>query len=127
MKVESHLGDRVNDAPLIYATLVKSALFSVALACFQILEEVLIRFYRGRSFHHSIAEIGGGTGKGILSMTLIAFVALIPFFRICRIAKSSWRSKIGAALSEWQKAGAIRKHRGKILLCSPERLFLRIV
>ena len=30
-------------------------------------------------------------------------------------------------VSEWQRSGAIRKHRGKIIIRSPERLFLRIV
>lgn len=30
-------------------------------------------------------------------------------------------------MSEWQRSGAIRKHRGKILLRSPERFFLRVV
>jgi CRP/FNR family transcriptional regulator, nitrogen oxide reductase regulator len=30
-------------------------------------------------------------------------------------------------ISEWQKAGAIRKYRGKILLRSPQKLFLRVV
>lgn len=30
-------------------------------------------------------------------------------------------------VSEWQRSGAIRKHRGKILLRRPERLFLRVV
>jgi CRP-like cAMP-binding protein len=30
-------------------------------------------------------------------------------------------------ISEWQRSGAIRKHRGKILLRSPERFFLRVV
>jgi CRP-like cAMP-binding protein len=30
-------------------------------------------------------------------------------------------------VSEWQRSGAIRKHRGKIVLRSPERFFLRVV
>ena len=30
-------------------------------------------------------------------------------------------------MSEWQRSGAIRKQRGKIVLRSPERLFLRVV
>ena len=30
-------------------------------------------------------------------------------------------------LSEWQRTGAIRKHRGRILLRSPERFFLRAI
>src|SRR5215469_579962 len=34
-----HLGEKFNEAPLIYPTLLKSALFTVALACFKILED----------------------------------------------------------------------------------------
>jgi CRP-like cAMP-binding protein len=30
-------------------------------------------------------------------------------------------------VSEWQRAGAIRKQRGKILLRSPAKFFLRVV
>ena len=30
-------------------------------------------------------------------------------------------------ISGWQRTGAIRKYRGKIVLCSPKKLFLRIV
>jgi CRP-like cAMP-binding protein len=30
-------------------------------------------------------------------------------------------------ISKWRKAGAIRKHKGKIVLRSPERFFLRVV
>jgi CRP-like cAMP-binding protein len=30
-------------------------------------------------------------------------------------------------ISEWQRSGAIRKYRGKLLLRSPERFFLRVV
>ena len=36
-----HLGESYDDAPLIYPTLFKSALFSIVLACFKILEEAL--------------------------------------------------------------------------------------
>ena len=28
---------------------------------------------------------------------------------------------------KWQRSGAIRKHRGKIIIRSPERFFLRVV
>ena len=30
-------------------------------------------------------------------------------------------------VSEWQRSGAIRKHRGKIIIRSPERFFLRVI
>jgi hypothetical protein len=46
-----HFADRFKDAPLIYPTLLKSAAFSVLLACFKILEEAAVGLYRGKSFH----------------------------------------------------------------------------
>ena len=74
-----HLGEQFNEAPLIYPTLVKSALFSIVLACFKILEEAAVGLYRGESFHQRTADIGGGTWKGILTLTALVFVVLIPF------------------------------------------------
>lgn len=75
-----HLGHRANDAPLVYPTLVKSALFSVVLACCKILEDAVVGLYHGRSLSESIAGLGGGTFKGILTLTVLLFVLLIPFF-----------------------------------------------
>ena len=75
-----HLGDRSNDAPLIYPTLLKSFLFSVVVAGCKILEDAAVGFYHGRSFSQSIADLGGGNLRGILTLTLLLFVMLIPFF-----------------------------------------------
>jgi hypothetical protein len=75
-----HLGDTAEDAPLIYPTLLKAALFSIVLACLKILEDAAVGFFHGKSFSESIADLGGGTLKGILTMTLLLFVLLIPFF-----------------------------------------------
>jgi hypothetical protein len=77
---ELHLGDISHDTPLIYPTLVKSALFSLVMALFKILEEAARGFYHGKSFQESIAKLGGGTWQGILCMTGLLFVLLIPFF-----------------------------------------------
>jgi hypothetical protein len=77
---EFRLGDLNNDMPLIYPTLVKSALFSVVMALFKILEEAAKGIYHGKSFEESIANLGGGTWQGILCLTAILFVMLIPFF-----------------------------------------------
>src|SRR5215472_18589876 len=49
------LGDWFADAPLIYPTLVKSALFSVVLALFKVFEEVAVGIYHHRTFQQSIA------------------------------------------------------------------------
>ena len=74
-----HIGERFDDAPLIYPTLLKSALFTVVLACFKIVEDAAIGLYHGKSFAESIADLGGGTLQGILILALLLFVILIPF------------------------------------------------
>jgi len=74
-----HLGERFDDAPLIYPTLLKSALFTVVLAFFKILEEAGVGLYHGKSFSESIAGLAGGTAHGILVLSLLLFVVLIPF------------------------------------------------
>jgi len=80
-----HLGEWVEDWPLIYPTLLKSALFTIVLACFKILEDAGLGMYRGKSFQQSIADLGGGTLNGILCVSLILFVTLIPFFVITEL------------------------------------------
>ena len=74
-----HLGERFDKAPLIYPTLFKSALFTVVLACFKILEEDAVGLYHGKSFQQSISDLGGGTLNGIFVLTLLLFAMLIPF------------------------------------------------
>jgi hypothetical protein len=80
-----HLGDWADKWPLIYPTLLKSALFTIVLACFKILEDAGLGMYRGKSFHESIADLGGGTLNGILCVSLILFVTLIPFFGVTEL------------------------------------------
>src|SRR5215472_17881285 len=73
-----HLGEKFDEAPLIYPTLLKAALFTVVLACFKILEEAAVGLYHGKSFQQSISDLGG-TWKAILAFTLLLFAVLIPF------------------------------------------------
>ena len=89
-----HLGDQFDGAPLIYPTLLKSALFSIVLACCKILEEAAFGFYHGKSFAESIASLGGGTFKGILTLTLLLFVMLIPFFAIGELKRVLGKDKL---------------------------------
>jgi hypothetical protein len=74
-----HLGERFNEAPLIYPTLIKSALFTTVLAGFKLLEDAALGLYRRETLRESISDLAGGTWKGILTLTLLLFVVLIPF------------------------------------------------
>jgi hypothetical protein len=86
--------DRFKEAPLIYPTLFKSAAFAVVLGVFKIVEEALIGLYHGHSFSESIASIGGGTLNGILSLTLLFAVLLIPFFGFAEVDRVFGEQKL---------------------------------
>ena len=83
-----HLADRFRDAPLIYPTLLKSFVFTVVLACFKIAEDFVVGRFHGKSFHESIADLGGGTWKGILTLAALVFVMLIPFFGFTELRRA---------------------------------------
>lgn len=75
-----HLADCFRDAPLIYPTLLKSFVFTVLLACFKVVEDAAVGKFHGKSLHDSIADLGGGTWRAILTLTMLLFVLLTPFF-----------------------------------------------
>jgi len=89
-----HLGEWVNDAPLIYPTIVKSASFAVVLLFFKILEEAVVGLHHGKSFQESIADLGGGTLKAILTFALLLFVMLIPFFGFTELERILGEGKL---------------------------------
>jgi hypothetical protein len=82
------LGDRFSDKPLIYPVLFKSLLFAIALICFHIVEHILIGMWHGHSVAETLSEIGANRLRGILSYSVIATVALIPFFILREISRT---------------------------------------
>ena len=91
---ELRLGETARDAPLIYPTLLKSALFSVVLALFKILEEAARGLYHGESFQQSIADLAGGTWQGILCLAVLLFVLLTPFFAFTELQRVLGEGKL---------------------------------
>ena len=73
------LSARMRTAPLIVPTLLKSAFFTVVLACFKLLEDAVIGHFRRQSFQQSISDFAGGTWQGVLTLSLLVFALLIPF------------------------------------------------
>jgi hypothetical protein len=89
-----HMGERFDEAPIIYPTIFKSALFAVVLACFKILEEFAIGYFHHKSFHESIAHLAGGTGRGILTLTVLLFVILIPLVAFTELQRVLGEEKL---------------------------------
>lgn len=104
-----HLGDWADDAPLIYPTLMKAALFAIVLAIFKILEEAAIGLYHKKSFQESIASLGGGTLQGILTLTLLLFVMLIPFFGVGELQRVLGEGKLGQLFFRRNGLAQLRK------------------
>jgi hypothetical protein len=89
-----HLGEHYDDAPLIYPTLFKSALFTLVLICFKILEDAAIGLYHGKPFSQSITDLAGGTWSGILTLALLLFVVLIPFVGFGELQRRIGKDKL---------------------------------
>ncbi|WP_114947971.1 hypothetical protein [Microvirga calopogonii] len=77
---ELKVGERYEREPLIYAMVFKAAVYSVLLAACEILEGLAVGYFRSKTIAESLSDVGGGTSFGILTTTLLLFVALFPFF-----------------------------------------------
>jgi hypothetical protein len=82
-----HVGENFDTRPLVYPVLFKSALFAIILVGFDLIEEIVVGSLRGKSIAESIWSVGGGTLEGILSVGIIIFVVLIPYFAFREMAK----------------------------------------
>src|ERR1700758_2778938 len=74
------LGTRFRNKPLIYPILHKCFIFTVVLICFHIAESVLEGVWHGNTIADSFPPMFGGVVKGVLSVGVICFVVLLPFF-----------------------------------------------
>ena len=88
------LADKANDGPLIYPILRNSGIFSVLLTCFKILEAAAIGLYRGESFQQSVDNIFGGNWTGILVLSVLLFVVLIPLFAFAALQRILGQGKL---------------------------------
>jgi len=74
-----HAGKKAAGKALLYSTLWNSALFTVILMMCHLLEEALVKVWRGQSFAASFSETVADP-RGVFATILLMFVALIPFF-----------------------------------------------
>ena len=91
-----HPGRQVDDKPLIYPTLLKSAILAVIVLILKILEDIIVGHFRGKSVAESIADLGGGSGKAILIETVMLFVVLIPLTAFGELGRVVGEEKLHA-------------------------------
>src|ERR1700736_3487972 len=82
-----HFAEWVKDRPLIYPILCRAVAFSILFLVFDVVEEVLVGVFKGKTIGESIPIIGGGTPSGVFFVAIILSVALIPFFAFREIGR----------------------------------------
>ena len=82
-----HFADWFKDRPLIYPILCRAVAFSILFLVFDVVEEVVVGVFRGKTIGESIPIIGGGTLSGVVFVGIILAVALIPFFAFREIGR----------------------------------------
>ena len=91
---DMRLGDRFDDKPLIYPILFKSILFAIALICFHLVEHTLVGMWHGQKLAESFSDIGANKFRGIVSFSVIATVALMPFFALRGLSRVIGKEKL---------------------------------
>ena len=92
------VGHRLRSRPLIYPILGESLIFTVVFICFHIVEHVVVGLFKRESIAASIPAIGGGGLAGLVSVGLILFVSLIPFFAFRNISRELGEGQLNAML-----------------------------
>jgi hypothetical protein len=89
-----HVADNLRHKPLIYPILFKSAVFSMILISFYIIEEVLIGIWHGKPLTENLPVISGRGLEGILVVGFLMFVVLMPFFALREIGRDIGQDKL---------------------------------
>src|SRR6516164_825761 len=71
----------------IYAILVKSVSFTILLLIFDIVEEIVVGKFKGKTMAESFPHIGDGSPRAFLFVIVIFTIALMPFFSFREIGR----------------------------------------
>ena len=94
--------------PILYETLLLTVLFLVA----HVLEKTIEGLVRGKTVADSMPAIGGGGLTGLLSITAILFIALIPFFGLRNLSLAMGEGRLWAVIFEQPSAEEGERRRG---------------
>jgi hypothetical protein len=76
------LGRGLEDKPLVCPTLCKTAVFTVFVGLFKIIEHVIKTLWHGQPFMAGLVEFSENGFRLVLANPLVVLVAFIPFFAV---------------------------------------------
>ncbi len=91
---ELRVGERFHFDRLIFTILFKAAAFSFVMVVFDIVEEVVLGHFHGKDVAQSLDDLGGGSLAVIISIGVIMFFILIPFFAFTEFDRVTGRDKL---------------------------------
>jgi hypothetical protein len=89
-----HLGPRFDSKPLIFPTLFKTAVFSVFVGLFKIVEHAIRGLWSGAGITEDLAEMSSRDFYEVLAYSLVVLVALLPFFAVKELGRALGQEKI---------------------------------
>ena len=104
-----HFADWFKDKPLIYPIFCKAIAFSILFIVFDVVEEMVVGIFKGRTIGESIPSIGGGSLSGVFFVGIILSVALIPFFAFREVGRAIGERELHSLLfTDGAKAAAFQ-------------------
>jgi hypothetical protein len=88
---EFHVAEELKDRPLIYPIAYRSAVFSMILIFFHVIEEVIVGMWKGKTLMDSISA---NSFLEMLVLAVIMFVVLMPFFALREVARDIGGDKL---------------------------------
>jgi hypothetical protein len=83
-----HFADWFKDRPLIYPISCRAAAFSILFLVFDVVEEVLVGVFKGKTIAESIPSFVSEGLSGVLFWGIILAIALIPFFAFRAVGRA---------------------------------------
>src|SRR5215813_1693033 len=84
-----HFAEWFKERAPIYSILAKSVAFTILLLIFDIVEEVVVGKFKGKTIAESFPHIGDGSLRVFLFVIIIFTIALLPSFRLEKLAEYS--------------------------------------
>ena len=88
------LGRSLEDQPLIYSSLYKTAVFCVFCAVFTVAEHTVVGLWKGGGPAAGLHEMSEMGGHELMANTLMLFVSLFPFFAFKELGRVFGRDRL---------------------------------
>jgi hypothetical protein len=88
------LGRSLEDKPLIFSSLYKTAVFCLFCAAFTLAEHTVVGLWKGEGLAAGLHEMAEKGGHELLANTLMLFVSLFPFFAFRELGRVAGRDRL---------------------------------